>query len=351
MFMNKKPKVFILLLIGFILLSGCTTKKSSEELSLVKEDQFILGTFGSISAYSTSEEAGYNAISEAYDRINEIENLMSTSREGSDVYNMNKNAGKEPVNISSSTLEVILEGLGYFSDTKGSFNIGLGSLIELWGIGKESQKVPTIEEITEAKNHIDLDQLEISEDNKTAFIKDSKMLVDLGGIAKGYSVDEAVRILKENGVTSGIVNLGGDVYALGTKVDGTDWRVGINNPEIGENNSIARISVSNKSVVTSGDYERYFIENDVRYHHIIDPETGYPANNELVSVTIVSDKSIDGDVLSTSAFVLGLDEGLKLIEERAGVEGILITKDKQVYLSSGLKNKVEILDDNFKIVN
>lgn len=348
---SNVSKIVILFLALSMALSGCTSTKAPKELALVKQEQLILGTFGSISAYSNSEKAGNKAISEAYERIGEIENLMSTSIEGSDVYTMNKNAGKEATKINSSTMDVMLEGLEYFNVTKETFNIGLGSLIELWGIGKDWQKVPTAEEITEAKNHIDLNNLEVSKENSTVFIKDPKMLVDLGGIAKGYAVDESIRILKKSGIKSGIVNLGGDIYALGTKPDGTPWRVGINNPEIGTNNSIARISVSDKSVLTSGDYERYFIENGVRYHHIIDPKTGMPADNGVVSVTIVSDTCMDADVLATSALILGVEEGLKLIESRPGVEGLLITKDKEVYVSSGLKSDLEILDNNFKIVN
>jgi len=351
MLTNKKTNAFLLFLILSLMLAGCTSDKTPNEPILVKQDQLVLGTFGSISVYSNSEEEGNAIIDKAYDRIREIENLMSTSIENSDVYNMNKNAGVKPVNIDPSTAEVILEGFEYYSITKEAFNIGLGSLIELWGIGKDWQKVPTSEEIAEAQKHIDLNQLEISKENGTAFIKDPNMLVDLGGIAKGYSVDEAIRILKENGIKSGIVNLGGDVYALGTKIDGTPWRIGVSNPEIGESNSIARIATSDKSVVSSGDYERYFIENEVRYHHIIDPKTGYPTDNDIVSVTIVSDTSRDGDVLSTAIFILGLDEGLKLIESLPGVEGILILNNRQVYVSSGLSTEVEILDDDFKIVN
>lgn len=348
---DKKRTILSLLLVISMVLAGCTAGKPAKELTLVKQEQLILGTFGQISAYSTSEKKGNEAITKAYAQIKEIEDLMSPSIEGSDIYTLNKKAGVESLKINPSTMRVIEKGFEYHSITKEAFNIGLGSLIELWGIGKDWQKVPTAEEISFAKDHIDLNQLELSKEKMTAFIKDPNMLLDLGGIAKGYSVDEAVRILKENGVNSGIVNLGGDVYALGSKSDGSPWRIGINNPEIGATNSIARISVTDKSVVTSGDYERYFIENDIRYHHIIDPKTGTPANSGVVSVTIVSDKSIDGDVIATSALILGVDEGLKLIESRPGVEGMIITKNKEAYITSGLKGQIEILDDNFKIVN
>lgn len=349
--MNKKIKLLLLFLIASISFSACASNKPNAELTLVKQEQLVLGTFGQISAYSSSEAEGNAAISKAYERITEIENLMSTSIEESDVYHINQNAGVQPVQINPSTLEVLQKGLEYFPVSKETFNIGLGSLIDLWGIGKDWQKIPTQQEILTAMNHIDLAELQVSEKDRTAFIKDSDMLLDLGGIAKGYAVDEAIDILRKNGIKSGLVNLGGDIYALGTKTDGTPWRVGVNNPHVGQDNSIIRITVSDKSVVTSGDYERFFVENDIRYHHIIDPKTGYPADSGLVSVTIVSDKSMDGDVLSTSVFILGLEEGLNLIESLPGVEAILISKDNLVYASSGIKGNMEILDDNFKMGN
>ena len=249
-------------------------------------------------------------------------------------------------------MEVILRSLKYHNITKKTFNIGLGSLIELWGIGGDSPRVPAAREIERAKKHIDLNNLEVSEKDNTVFIKDSEMSLDLGGVAKGYAVDEAVRILKENGIKNGIVNLGGDIFAFGTKNNKTPWRIGIANPEIGEEgDAIIRIQATDKSVVTSGDYERFFIEKGVRYHHIIDFNTGMPANSGIISVTVISDECMNADIISTAVFVLGVEEGLQLIESQPNTEGLIITNDKDIYVSSGLKNKLEILNDNFKIVN
>lgn len=360
-------KLFVLLLILSIILIGCTfnnvPKKNDsnnsqqqgvnkDELVLVKKQKFVLGTLGGINAYSYTNEQGEKAISLAYKRIEEIENLMSTSIKGSDVYDINKNAGIKVTKINPSTMQVILRGLKYYDITQETFNIGLGSLIKLWGIGEDSPKVPTAQEIAEARKHIHLNNLEISEENNTVFIKDSKMLLDLGGIAKGYAVDEAVRILKENEIKSGLVNLGGDIFIFGTKDDSTLWRVGINNPETGgSGNPIARILMTDKSIVTSGDYERFFIENDVKYHHIIDFNTGMPADNGVISVTIVSDECMNSDIISTAGFVLGVEEGLRLIESQPDVEGLIITNDRKIYVSSGLRDELEILDNNFKVVN
>ncbi len=343
-------KLFVLLLIISIILIGFIFNKN--KLVPVKEQKFVLGTLGGINVYSNTKRQGKKAISLAYERIEEIENLMSTSIKESDIYNINKNAGIKATKVKPSTMTVISKGLKYHDITKKTFNIGLGSLIELWGIGKDSPRVPATWEITEAKKHIHLNNLEISEKDNTVFVKDSEMSLDLGGIAKGYAVDEAVRILKENGIKSGIVNLGGDIFAFGTKNDSTPWKVGISNPEIGEDgNAIIRILVTDKSVVTSGNYERFFIEDGVKYHHIIDFNTGMPADNGVVSVTVISDECMNADIISTAVFILGVEEGLQLIESQPNIEGLIITDSREIYVSSGLKNEPEILDNNFKIVN
>ncbi|SCY65845.1 FAD:protein FMN transferase [Alkaliphilus peptidifermentans] len=338
-------KAIALIIVVAIFLTGCGTK----ELQSFQKDEFVLGTRGQIRVFSTSQRRGNATIGKAFTRIREIENTMSTSIEGSDVYRINKNAGKSPVQVDPETLKLIKMGIEYEEITGGVFNIVLGSLIDLWGIGKDWQKVPPQQEIEEAKRHININDLEIID--SSVFIRDSKMLMDLGGIAKGYAVDEAVRVLKNDGVESGFINLGGDIYALGNKPDGTPWNVGIQNPIIGKTNAIARIALADQSIVSSGDYERYFIEDDQHYHHIIDPETGYPSTNELVSVTIVSETATDGDVLSTAAFVMGLEDGLSFIESLENIEAVFITRDRIVYTTSGIKDKLEILDDLFTIAN
>lgn len=349
----KNYKLLALFFCILLVLVGCTTDNPEDpkttEPQMVEKEDFVLGTLGKIRVFSDSEDKGNDAIEKAYYRILEIENTMSTSIEGSDINKINKGAGDEAVDVKAETISVIKKGIEYLSITNGTFNIGLGSLIELWGIGKDWQKVPTDAEILQAKAHIDLVNLEIA--NNKVSLKDSEMRLDLGGIAKGYAVDEAVRVLRENGINSGFVNMGGDVYALGRKPDGSAWNVGIQNPEIGVGGVIAKLELVDQSIVTSGDYERYFVENGQHYHHILDPETGYPTRNELSSVTIISEKSIDGDVLSTSVFVMGLEEGLSFIEGQENIEAVLVTKDKKVYTTSGMVGKVEILDANYELQN
>jgi thiamine biosynthesis lipoprotein len=177
------------------------------------------------------------------------------------------------------------------------------------------------------------------------------MKVDLGAIAKGYAADEVARILKENGVKHAIINLGGNVMTIGGNPNGKPWRIGIQDPYNPRGEYLGILPIKDKTVVTSGTYERYFIENGKRYHHILDPDTGYPTDNKLDSVSIITDKSIDGDGLSTSTLLLGLDEGMKLIEKLENVEAIFVTSDKQVYVSSGLKKDFTLTNPAFKLAN
>ncbi|MCC5910704.1 MAG: FAD:protein FMN transferase [Clostridiaceae bacterium] len=358
---NNKWKVLILFIILSLFMSACTPKEKDleeGEPELIRERQSVLGgTIGQIHGYSVSPDEGKNAITKAYQRINTIENTMSVVIEGSDIYKVNANAGKGAVGVTDETLQVIKDGIYYYELTDGVFNIGMGTLIDLWGISiqssEQSQRVPTPKEIEFAMQHMDLSNLEIN--GNKVFLKDANMSIDLGGIAKGYAVDEAARVLKDHGIKSGFVNLGGDIYVLGPKPDGSHWKMGIENPlknsETPSNHVIAGISLINKAIVTSGDYERTLEGTDQHFHHILDPETGYPTKNELTSTTIIANTAISADVLSTAVFVMGLEKGFNFIEELTDVEGIFITKNKEVYITSGIKDEVEILDSSFKVVN
>jgi len=344
-----KRSFFVFFLLIIFLLTSCKNKTPE----LLNENQFVLGTLGQINIYTSSTNKGNKAIAKAYQRINEIEDLMSTTVVDSDVYKINNIKENEGVEVSNETLKVIEEGIKYHKLTNNNFNIGLGTLSELWGINKPASensnpKVPTLEDIQKAKNHIDLQNLKIN--GNKVFIQDKDMHIDLGGIAKGYAVDEAVRVLRNEGINSGFINLGGDIYVLDNKpTDGTPWKMGIQRPEIGATDVIAMVKLSNKSIVTSGNYQRY-IPDQPEYHHILDPKTGYPANNELSSVTIISESSIEGDALSTAAFIMGLDEGMKFIEEYPSAEGVFITKDKNIYITTGIEENFQVMDDSYTLI-
>jgi len=295
------------------------------------------------------------ALEKAIDRIREIEDRMSATKEDSDVAMINKNAGKQPVKVHDDTFYVIKKALEYSELTNGDFDITVRPLIDLWDILSDNPRVPSQEEIMDKLALVDYRKVKLDEGNKTVYLEREGMGIDLGAIAKGYAGDEAVRILKKAGVKSALINIGGNVLVIGRKPDDTLWRIGIRDPrseETGETH-VAVLEVEDTTIVSSGDYERYMFdiykETGIRYHHIFDPKTGSPARSGIISCTIVADSSIDADALSTSFFIKGLDEGLKFIERIDGVEAIAITEDKKIYMTDGLKNKFSLCGKNYVI--
>lgn len=181
-------------------------------------------------------------------------------------------------------------------------------------------------------------------------LRNKGQAIDLGAIAKGYAGDEVKRILTNNGIDTAFVNLGGNVVTIGTKLDGSPWRIGIQNPLDERGSHLAIIEIKDRAVVTSGNYERYFIEDGKKYHHIMNPKTGYPAEEGIISSTIVSDSSIDADALSTSLYVMGLEKGLSLIEKMENVEAVIITDDNKVYITAGLKDSFKLTNPKFDLI-
>lgn len=347
---NKRLNKFLLsgiIFIAFMLLFGCSEE---EDYQLVQESRFALGTYNQVTLYTSSEEQGQNIIEEVFERVDEIEHLMSSSIEDSDISKLNAQAGESAIEVDPETFFLLQLGKEYKEITEGTFNIGIGALINLWDIGGDDQKVPSESEINALLNHFDLEQLILNEESYEAKIEDPEMIVDLGGIAKGYAVDEAIRVIKEHEIEHAIVDFGGDVYVLGGNPDGNEWRIGISNPEIGESGVIGRLFSSDMGVVSSGDYERYFMEDGQLYHHILNPFTGYPTDNQLSSVTVISDTALEGDILSTAIFVMGLESGLSFVNDLDDIEAIFITDNKEVYITSGVADLFEIMDEEYVIV-
>lgn len=286
---------------------------------------------------------------EVEDRVRELENKMSTKIATSEVSKINESAGIDKVTVSDDTFTVIKEALKYGKISQGKFDITVGNLVDLWGIGTENERVPSKEEIQKSLATVDYNKVEIDEDKKSVFLKDKGMKIDLGAIAKGYVADEIVKILEKDGVKSAIINLGGNVYVYGNKA-GKNFKIGIRNPLAPDPNDYLGIYQSqNESVVTSGVYERFFEKDGKRYHHILSTTDGYPIDNNLISTSIITKNSMDADALSTTTFALGLEEGLKLIENTPNTEAMFITSDKKIYMTSGLKDKFELKNSEFTI--
>jgi thiamine biosynthesis lipoprotein len=331
-------KIFVIILVA-VLLTSCGRTKAENP---VTKTNFLLDTLIQITAYGDNAS---NAIDQAYDRINDIQKKMTASGDDSEVIDINKKAGKDFQKVSPDTFYVIKKGLYYSQSSHGRFDITIGPLVKLWGIGTDKARVPSRAEIKNALGHINYKNVVLNENENSVMLKEPGMAIDLGAIAKGYAADEVVRILKANGIKSAAADLGGNIYVLGKKPNGSPWKIGIQDPFEPRGNTFATVDVADKTLVTSGVYERYFIKDGKRYHHILDTSTGYPVDNGLVSVTIISDSSIDADGLSTTVFALGLKDGMKYVEKVPHIEAVFVTKDRKVYTSSGIEKY------NFKIIN
>lgn len=314
-----------------------------------ESEAFMMGTVITQRVYGHDAEA---AMEEVSGRIKAIESLMTINAPGGDINRLNEAAGKNAVALSPETINILAAAKKYAKISGGAFDVTIGPLVKAWGVFTDHPRIPPPEEIERLKRLIDYNRLEIDTENLTARLDVPGQIVDLGGIAKGYAGDEAIKIYKKHGIKSAYVNLGGNVVVLGAKPDGKPWRIGIQNPRAQNGYYLGIIEVTDKAVVTSGDYERFFEKDGVRYHHILDTKTGYPADSGLISATIITDVSMDADALSTSVFILGLEKGLALVESLKGVEAILVTKDKEVYATEGIRKSFTFDDESkeFKYV-
>lgn len=346
--MKSRSKAICLLIGIFLIFSliGCTN--SNDDSKPLSKTEYFMGTVVTVTLYDNKSE---KIIDKAFEEVKKIEQLVSINMEGTELDEVNNNAGIKPVKVSDDTYNIIKKGLEYSSLTNGSFDITIGPLVKLWSIGLPEAKVPTLDEIKGALKYINYKDVEVNDSEKTVFLKNPGMIIDLGGIAKGYTADVIAQTLKDEGVKKAIIDLGGNIYALGEKAENTLWRIGIQNPDQTRGEIVGSINVKDKSIVTSGIYERFIEQDGVKYHHILSPESGYPYDNEIAGVTIISDKSIDGDALSTSVFSMGITKGLEFINSQPDTEAIFITKDHKIYLTEGSQEIFKLTNDDFEIMN
>ena len=304
----------------------------------------MMGTIIQLKVYGSNAK---EATEKALERINDIETKMSVNIETSEVTKLNAKAGISAEKLSMDTYSVIEKSVQYSKLTQGTLDITIEPIVKLWGIGTDKERIPLKAEINEKLKLVDYNDIILDSKNSTVQLRRTGQAIDLGAIAKGYTADEIKKVLISNKISSALINLGGNVYAVGNKTDGTSWNIGLQNPLDTRGKYIGTISVTDKSVVTSGNYERFFILDEKRYHHIFDSKTGYPSESGLISTTIISDNSIDGDALSTSTFIMGLTKGMKLVESIKGVEAIFITADKKVYTTSGIKDNFNLTSKEF----
>ncbi len=338
-------KKFIMLIIAFIMTSfivGCQ-KENTEELS---KTTFALGTVININLYDQGSE---ELMLEIIETINGIEKAMSVNIKDSEISQINRQAGISPVKVSEKTFFVIEKAIQFADLSNGKFDPTLGPIIKLWGIGTEAAKVPDPEELSKLLSKVDYRKIQLNKKEQTVFLELEGMALDLGGIAKGYAADAIVNLLEANRVERAIINLGGNVFAFGSKDSSEPWKIAIQNAFDQRNQYFGYVKIVNKSVVTAGSYERYFEEDGVIYHHIFNVTTGFPVQTEVVSVTVIAESSIYADALSTILFTLPIERGIDLIENINGIESIFVTKENKIYLSSGIKEFFVLTDLSYTI--
>ena len=299
---------------------------------------FKLNTFVQIDSYSGIPKKTLN---EALNLCDYYENIFSRTKEDSELSRVNSN---QTTDISKEMYELVSAGLEYAALSNGAFDITIGSVSRLWDFTAESPKVPDSGHIAEALTHVDYTRVSVSDngDGTYSISKPDDVILDLGAVAKGYIADKIKDFLEENGVKRAIINLGGNVLCIGKKTNTDNFGIGVRKPFAANNEVLVALSVDDSSVVSSGNYERYFYADDgTFYHHILNPATGYSYDNDLSDVTILSKDSLTGDCLSTTCFCLGLDDGMKLIESLDGIEAVFVTNEGEIHYSSGAKAYVK----------
>ncbi|EGT5619909.1 FAD:protein FMN transferase [Clostridium perfringens] len=270
---------------------------------------------------------GKNILHKSFDLCKYYEELLSKTKKGSDIYNINNNVEKG-FNVNNETLSIINRSLYYSELSNGNFDISIQPLLKLWNFKSEKKSIPSQKDIDECLKLVNYKNILIDRNNIK--LRKKGMSIDLGGIAKGYIANKIKEYLISEGVNSGIINLGGNVLCIGKKENGESFKVGIQKPFSERGEVLGVLEICDKSVVSSGIYERFFKKDNKVYHHIINPKNGKPFENDLVQVTIISDDSMDGDALSTIALSFGEKEGMNLINSIDGVEGIFINKNGNI---------------------
>ena len=302
-------------------LTGCTTPPASEPLETVG---VYFDTIISIKIWGGSQDI----LDHCREMCSDYEQLFSRTIDTSDISRINAAHG-QPVEVDDETIELIEKGLYYSQLSGGRFDITIAPLSELWDIKNNPGSIPDEAAIEEAVSHIDYRNVLV--EGNTVTLKDPKAAIDLGGIAKGFIADKLKAWLKSEGIENGQIDLGGNLLTIGSKTDGSDFHIGIQKPFAETNEAITTVDIHDQSVVSSGIYERYFKKDGKIYHHLLDPETGYPFDNHLLQVTIISDQSVDGDGLSTACFALGLEQGSQLVESLDGIRAIFVTDDYSLH--------------------
>ncbi|MCP4398917.1 MAG: FAD:protein FMN transferase, partial [bacterium] len=295
-------------------------KRSAPGIQTYRQSRLLLDTVVELILVSPDETRAKEAMSAAYAEMQRVEALLSKYRQESQIFRINQQAGQQPVVVDNEVIEILRRSLAYSRQTEGLFDISIAPLVDLWGVGTEHERVPDAVELEQLLTYVNYAHINIRKAGEV-FLRYPQNALDLGGIAKGYSIDRAFEVLKQHGITSALVNAGGDIRCIGRKTDGSAWRIGVKHPR--EKGVLAVIELKEMAVATSGDYERFFLRQNTRFHHLLDPRSGLPAR-DCQSVTILAPSTEQADVMATAVFIMGPEQGLEFIETHADIEGMIV---------------------------
>ena len=331
----RKTLLMITALVCMLLTSACESSENEEH----SKDWFAMDTFIRVTAYG---ENAPGAIEDVQDKIFQLEELWSVTDEGSELYALDHGGSNA---VSSETAELISFALDISEKSGGALDPTIYPVLSAWGFTTDEKRVPPSDELSQLLELVNYRAVSVSENTVT--LKPGMML-DLGAVAKGAASDAAAEILRKSGVTSALLDLGGNIMTIGTKPDGKAWRIGVKDPR--RDGSVGVLELSDCAAVSSGMYERYFIgEDGTLYGHIIDPKNGYPVNNELLSTTIISPNGRLCDALSTAVFVMGTERAAELWRDMGGFDMILITKDNEVIITDGVEGRFTLADNSLTL--
>ncbi len=315
-----------------------------------------MDTFCTITVVSPSKEKAREAVNTGFAEIKKLETLLNYFSNESEISAINRAAGIHPVKVSKETLEIIKKMVDIAKLTNGAFDATIAPVIKHWKFAKQhpAPSVPSNSVIENALKSVDYKKIIIHHETSEIYLEEKGMELDLGGIAKGYAADKAVDAIKSEGIKAVLVAIAGDIKGFGLNTSGKPWKVGIQNPRPGPDlekpweDIFATLYLQDSAISTSGDYQRFFIKNGKRFHHILDPETGFPADSSLISVSVVAPEGYLSDGLSTAVFVLGSEKGIKLLESM-GLDGVIVGTNKKMLLTKNLKGKIDILNKEYQV--
>lgn len=334
-------------------LSGCSTQTKSGENTAADSQEPIsataikLNTAVTVTIYDSKDK---KLLTECMNLCDKYEKIFSRTASDSELYQLNHRelapveGTENTYQVSDDLAELVSEGLDYSELSKGAFDIAIEPLTSLWDFTAEDPQVPKDSLIQAALPKCDYHNISVDKDKNEITLKTDDTAIELGAIAKGYIADRLKDYLVSQNVKSAIINLGGNVLCIGEKPDNSAFKIGIQKPFADRSETIAVMDIRDKSVVSSGIYERCFEQDGTLYHHLLNPETGYPYDNGLIAVTIISDKSVDGDALSTTCFALGLEDGMKLAESLDDVQAFFVTSDYEIHYTKDFRKKIKVTE-------